>query len=646
MSVNLFTKTISSGIALLLLLISFFLLWAWQEIDRPYQINQSYHEIKELLKSDIALSLEQYLGSGNASKLGEAENKLNELKNRTLFWLDDDQTNSVLEQISQLQIVIQEARGAGKLAANPEILLINNEMERHAAISDLNIFIGKSDVGIDIKTQYQESLLIISQQLQQISILRQRYLEQSTESIKEQLLSENELLLNNIKQLIALPSLNLFEMTETDEFSFNEPEKIDLTEDTTNNLRSLTSRYPKEVSNTAVMLNAVGNSRQNITQQLEVLTDLFTSYAVIVDQQKQIIINKVKLIGSLSLFLFVLMIALSVSLQFKTLHIIKQVLPFFDALTAGDFSQGLKIDSKLSEFQTLRNRSLRLQQYLIELTDSLQTQSNDALKATYSLQNKTKQANESSKQQRLQTKLVSSAITQLSVSFSEVTKNASETSQQTDNAVQLVQRADRALTSEVDKTKKLADNILSLSGLVKKLTDDTHSINSVLDVINNVSQQTNLLALNAAIEAARAGEHGRGFAVVADEVRALAIRTSKSTEQIQKIIEQLVSTANEANEYVLQQSDAATDCAKHSIAVQQELKSVSDIINNIYSYNNSIASATEQQSATINDVANNIEEIENHAQKVSDDMQQINESSASIKEISEILNKLVTQLKN
>ena len=379
MSVNLLTKITSGGIALLLLVISFFIFWAWQEIDKPYQINQSYHEIKEELKTEVALSLEQYLGSGNTYKLSNAENKLNELKNRSIYWLDEEQTESINTAIDTLQLAIQEARGAGKLAANPEVLLINNEMERSAAISDVIKYIQQSDVELNVKGQYRNQLLLISQQLQQISVLRQRYLQQNKLLIKEQLISENDLLSESIAKLISLPSLNLFETEETDEFSFGEPETIDLTEDSLNNLRSLTSRYPKEIENTTGMLRAVADSRKNITIQLNSLTDIFTSYASIVDKQKEIITSKVKLIGFISLLLFVAMVALSASLQFKTLNIIRQLLPFFDSLTAGDFSQSLKIKSKLSEFNTLSIRSLRLQDYLIKLTTSLQNQSKAAL---------------------------------------------------------------------------------------------------------------------------------------------------------------------------------------------------------------------------------------------------------------------------
>ena len=137
MSVNLLTKITSIAISLLLLIITLFIVWAWQELDKPYQINQSYHDIKSKLNTDIALSLEQYLGSGNATKLAEAENKLEEIKNTKVYWLNTKQTNSVVQAIDKVQSAIQKVRAAGKLAANPEILLINNEVERSGEISDI-----------------------------------------------------------------------------------------------------------------------------------------------------------------------------------------------------------------------------------------------------------------------------------------------------------------------------------------------------------------------------------------------------------------------------------------------------------------------------------------------------------------------------
>jgi methyl-accepting chemotaxis protein len=311
-------------------------------------------------------------------------------------------------------------------------------------------------------------------------VLRQSYLEQKSDAVKSNLLEMNTAVLNNLNSISKLPTLNLFYTETVDEFSFDEPEVIDLSLEVIGELNSLTKRYPKEISNTSTMLFSVVQSRSILSNQLAALIENFKAYSNIVEQQKQIITEKVRFIGASALLLFVLMVALSATLQFKTLHFIHGLLPMFDALTAGDFGQEIKTNTRFSEFKIVNNRSTRLQTYLKELTASLQSQSEQALNASHLLQQRARQAQESSEQQHQQTERVNTSIIALSNSFADISKNAIDTSKQTDLAVKLVNKADLALASEVHKTKQLSDNILSLSKIVKKLTADTYSINNVL----------------------------------------------------------------------------------------------------------------------------------------------------------------------
>ncbi|POF56312.1 methyl-accepting chemotaxis protein, partial [Vibrio vulnificus] len=153
------------------------------------------------------------------------------------------------------------------------------------------------------------------------------------------------------------------------------------------------------------------------------------------------------------------------------------------------------------------------------------------------------------------------------------------------------------------------DDVETTSQVVSQLATTTQEIGSILDVIRDISDQTNLLALNAAIEAARAGEQGRGFAVVADEVRNLASRTADSTEEIQKMINQLQSDAKDA----VSAMDAGKAVTFEGVGATDEavnvLMSISERIADISDRNTQVATATEEQSTVVHTINQNIEEI-------------------------------------
>ncbi|MCP5076510.1 MAG: hypothetical protein GY951_00395, partial [Psychromonas sp.] len=226
--VNKLTKIIAISITFLLIFITTFIIWAWQEMDKPYRINQSYHSIKSEIETNIALSLEQYLGSGDVSMLQQAEKRLSKLTDKPINWINKQQKQSISQSTSALQKAIQQARAAGKLAADPEILLINNEAERGALISDLIILITQSEVSDEIKNEYQKQLLVISLKLQQISILRQRYIQKNQGAVKTKLININSAIEIDLEKISTLPSLAIIKIEEVYEFSFDEPESIDI----------------------------------------------------------------------------------------------------------------------------------------------------------------------------------------------------------------------------------------------------------------------------------------------------------------------------------------------------------------------------------------------------------------------------------
>ncbi|CSA17535.1 methyl-accepting chemotaxis protein [Vibrio cholerae] len=181
--------------------------------------------------------------------------------------------------------------------------------------------------------------------------------------------------------------------------------------------------------------------------------------------------------------------------------------------------------------------------------------------------------------------------------------------------------------------------------MVEQLASTTQEIGSILDAIRGISEQTNLLALNAAIEAARAGDQGRGFAVVADEVRNLASRTASSTEEIQKMINQLQNDAKNA----VSAMDAGKTVTHQGVAASDEavqvLMSISDRIHDISDRNTQVATATEEQSTVVHTINQNIEEINAINEVTTSTAEELADASKSLRELSGRLDKLVGNFK-
>ena len=190
---------------------------------------------------------------------------------------------------------------------------------------------------------------------------------------------------------------------------------------------------------------------------------------------------------------------------------------------------------------------------------------------------------------------VAAAMEEMTTQINEVSNNADSAEKSTSSARGNVQNGASVVDSTVNDIRSLTSDIESVSSAVTQLAAQTESIGAVLDVIRGIAEQTNLLALNAAIEAARAGEQGRGFAVVADEVRTLASRTGQSTDEIQAMIEKLQSNAKSAVDAVKVSQSASTKTVDNAIQANQNLQEADRLMTEIADMSSEIARATEQQ---------------------------------------------------
>ena len=201
---------------------------------------------------------------------------------------------------------------------------------------------------------------------------------------------------------------------------------------------------------------------------------------------------------------------------------------------------------------------------------------------------------------------VATAMNEMTATVSEVARNASEASTSAHEASSAATTGQTVVNANISSITSLADEVESAGSIIESLAEDTQSIGGVLDVIKGIAEQTNLLALNAAIEAARAGEQGRGFAVVADEVRTLASRTQESTQEIQQMIESLQAGAKNAVTAMQKGKEKASDSVDHSSKVQGALSTITTLITQISDMNTQIATAAEEQNQVAEDINRNV----------------------------------------
>jgi len=371
--------------------------------------------------------------------------------------------------------------------------------------------------------------------------------------------------------------------------------------------------------------------------------DLVSTYTAIAEQNNSRIYY-----SSLGTLIIVLALLAGAAVYFKMAVISRINMTLLNiqdiAKGEGDLTRRLddSSDDELGLVAKAFNEFTRKIHRLLGQVDQETQQLTDAAEKTASVANDTTAAVH---RQQAETEQLAAAITEMSTTVSEVAKNAANAEKEAQNVDRSMHSGMAMVNKTVSGIQELSDEVDKATTVLSELESESNDIGTVLDVIKGIAEQTNLLALNAAIEAARAGEQGRGFAVVADEVRTLASRTQDSTQEIQSMIERLQAGANKAVQVMNGSKAKVEQSVDQSNAAGEALASISDAIATINLMNAQIASATEEQAATTEDINRNVVNIIEEADVTAKNADLAEKANRELNHITVELKKLVGQFR-
>ncbi|NQD79699.1 methyl-accepting chemotaxis protein [Pseudomonas sp. CrR14] len=623
--------------------------WSQRALERPYVLMEQYLGLSQHFQREAAGNILGYLDSGDALRHSAAVQSLDALQ-QDVAQLPANLTGDLISSLGELKtFAADQLLAAGKLSGDPQGLLIQAERELAGALSQLARY---ADDGQGEAAQtYRRPLFEAAQHLARLALARDKLVSSGRGELAADVEREVQALQEQAKTLDGLALLGVSDEAASGGNSFaslmglESDSQATETEDRGIALKrefnSLLSRYPAELARTRTLIEQRGQLAAATRARLDAVQQSFNKLEPQVRGEHGRIQGEVRLILGVMVALILLIALIIDTLQRRLSRLLERLVPALSAWAAGDFSGEIHLDTNTRELRDIEESLNRLRAYLVDLVGTIRQHAGQVSASSHTLADLSGGLHEGAERQASDTAQIRDALGELEATILQVADDASQTATASSDADRALARGQLVIGNSLTGLHALVEEVQGNAQTIERLAEETGTIGSVLTVIHSIAEQTNLLALNAAIEAARAGEAGRGFAVVADEVRTLSLRTSAATTQIQDVIGRLQKAANGSLVAMRSQVEHAEATASQAKAADGALDEIVSAIRTIISMAGRIADATAYQGGAVSEIRDHSERIH---QLGGDNLQRISrgrEQSGELQELSGQLNQAV-----
>ena len=591
--------------------------WSQRALQQPVQLMERYLTLSQQFQREVADNILAYLASGNTVQHSTAAQAIDTFE-QDLAQLPPQLIVELRPSLEQLRdFSANQLLAAGKLAGDPQGLLLQAEREMLATLEQLSQYV--ADASSPAAGDYRKPLQEAGSRLLRLAHARERFIGQGRSELLGDVERELKALAQQAEALDKLPLLGVQQADSSASVGFAALLGLDETQqeqqaqdrgiDLKRELSTLVRRYPGELQRTRELVEQREQLAVTTTERVTQVQQALAALEPLVQNEYDRIQGEVRLLQGLMIGLILLIALLIDRIQRRLSQVLGHLVPALSRWASGDFATTITIDSRTRELRDIEDSLNHLRRYLVELVASIRHHAEQVADSSHTLADLTEGLHAGAERQAGDTALIRDALGELEATIGQVAEDASQTADASRDADRALVQGQQVIGQSLEGLHALVTEVQGNAQAIERLADETATIGSVLTVIRGIAEQTNLLALNAAIEAARAGEAGRGFAVVADEVRSLSQRTGTATAEIQEVIGRLQQAAHQSVQAMRAQVEHAEATAGKAEAADGALDEIVSAIRTIASMAGRIAEATAQQSDAVSEIREHGERI-------------------------------------